>query len=534
MTAMWHYSRNGQKHGPVSSPELQNLARKGLLTPEDLVWKEGMESWQKAGRLKGLFPAVATAPPPMPVKEASGAAANLKQGVTALGASAKAGGELALKQAEKTKIQNLSLPQAYATLGKAAYEQGTQHPDSATLFAAISDLCQQLAAVRSADTALSQTATLSERAINLGKQAKAAVDIKSLELKLQQQYTQLGTLTYQRVDLPNHEHANAEGIRKLLDREKELSEQISALGGELGARGEQMQQMAKATAKKGYSLLLTAATVVTFAAAPLSWLPIWKHPSWGKSRKITLATMSLACTLGILTYGQIMKAAATKAVTSANAAWDNGDQDEAITQYRSLLPNSTFLGKEEQARVYRRLIEFDAGHANADGARRLIGEADEKNLDLSLTEPRATALLAEYQQEKREKEERRKQEEAEETARTSQSNSAGFSQSQLKTIKNDKILSAVYAIGELTPEEYENFIRTRNGTKMDYPLMLLMVPSSQWFTVAKKVGLSRSEFQSATHFVFSTLFVEKGYDPSTLKDYAYMLKEATGKTLSDY
>jgi hypothetical protein len=107
---------------------------------------------------------------------------------------------------------------------------------------------------------------------------------------------------------------------------------------------------------------------------------------------------------------------ATKAVTSANAEWDNGNQEEAITQYRDLLPKSTFLFKDEQVKVYRRLIEFDAEHDNAEGARRLIGEADEKNLDLSLTEPRATALLAEYQQEKREKEERRKQEEADKVA----------------------------------------------------------------------------------------------------------------------
>jgi hypothetical protein len=43
--------------------------------------------------------------------------------------------------------------------------------------------------------------------------------------------------------------------------------------------------MAKATAKRGYSLLLTAATVVTFPIAPLSWLPIWKHPRLGQIKE---------------------------------------------------------------------------------------------------------------------------------------------------------------------------------------------------------------------------------------------------------
>jgi hypothetical protein len=177
-----------------------------------------------------------------------------------------------------------------------------------------------------------------------------------------------------------------------------------------------MQQMAKATTKKVYSLLLTAATVVTFPIAPLSWFPIWKHPRWGTFRKVILAIMSLACTMGLVTFVIVKKGAADKAVASANAEWDKENQEEAITQYRSLLPNSGFLGKEEQARVYRRLIEFDVGHDNKESARQLIEKADDRNLELNLTEPRATEMLAEYQQKKREEVERRKQEEAEKAA----------------------------------------------------------------------------------------------------------------------
>jgi len=410
MTVAWHYSRAGKKHGPVSSVELQGLARKGLLSPEDLVWKEGMQAWQKAERLKGLFPAVAAAPPPMPAKEAPDTGTHEKEGMSVL-ASAKAGRDLALKQAEKTKIQTLSLPQAYAAFGKAVYEQGTQHPDTATLFITIGDLLQQVAAVKSDNPTSTEKATLGERAISLGKQAKAAINVKGLENTLYQHYSQLGTLTYQRADLPNHGLASAQGIHKLRERETELSRQISALGTQMSAHGGQMQRMAKAAARKGYSALLTAATVVTFPVAPLSWLPIWKHPSWGKSRKITLALMSLALTIVSVTYLQIQKGKATKAVTIANAEWDNGNQEAAINQYRSILPNGGLLSKDEQSRVYRRLIEFDAEHENTEGARRLIGEADEKKLDLSLTEPRATALLAEYQQEKQEKEEQKSQQE---------------------------------------------------------------------------------------------------------------------------
>lgn len=118
--------------------------------------------------------------------------------------------------------------------------------------------------------------------------------------------------------------------------------------------------------------------------------------------------MSLACTIGLLAYTQIQSAAATKAVTSANAEWDNGNQEEAITQYRSLLPNSMFLEKGEQARVYCRLIEFDIEHDDKESARQLIEKADDRGLELNLTDPGAIEILAEYQQHKREEEERRK------------------------------------------------------------------------------------------------------------------------------
>jgi hypothetical protein len=49
--------------GPVSFEELQHLATRGLLKPNDLVWTEGMSEWVKAVKQQGLF-AEADAPAP--------------------------------------------------------------------------------------------------------------------------------------------------------------------------------------------------------------------------------------------------------------------------------------------------------------------------------------------------------------------------------------------------------------------------------------------------------------------------------------
>jgi hypothetical protein len=54
---VWYYSRGGKRQGPVSTAELQQLARSGDLIRQDWVWKEGMREWAPAAQIKGLFSA---------------------------------------------------------------------------------------------------------------------------------------------------------------------------------------------------------------------------------------------------------------------------------------------------------------------------------------------------------------------------------------------------------------------------------------------------------------------------------------------
>lgn len=53
--AQWHYARQGQQAGPVSTAVLQGMARSGQLAREDLVWRDGMPNWQPAGTVAELF-----------------------------------------------------------------------------------------------------------------------------------------------------------------------------------------------------------------------------------------------------------------------------------------------------------------------------------------------------------------------------------------------------------------------------------------------------------------------------------------------
>ncbi len=64
----WYYTQTGAKAGPVAGSALKRLAVAGSLKPTDMVWREGMQEWTPASRVKGLFPeaAMSTVPPPVP------------------------------------------------------------------------------------------------------------------------------------------------------------------------------------------------------------------------------------------------------------------------------------------------------------------------------------------------------------------------------------------------------------------------------------------------------------------------------------
>ena len=66
----WYYARDNKQHGPVGAAELKRLSQTGELRPDDLVWREGMDEWMQARKVKGLFedepasPKMAIPPPP--------------------------------------------------------------------------------------------------------------------------------------------------------------------------------------------------------------------------------------------------------------------------------------------------------------------------------------------------------------------------------------------------------------------------------------------------------------------------------------
>jgi len=64
VTDQWFVFKNQQQLGPFSIEQLVEKAGSGELGAGDLVWKEGMEEWTKAGLVEGLLTGAADSPPP--------------------------------------------------------------------------------------------------------------------------------------------------------------------------------------------------------------------------------------------------------------------------------------------------------------------------------------------------------------------------------------------------------------------------------------------------------------------------------------
>src|SRR5262249_30041659 len=71
MASEWFYTRDGKsKAGPVSSAQLQALAKSEQLLPTDMVWKKDLVKWIPASTIKGLFPSRPCVSAPHPSAQA--------------------------------------------------------------------------------------------------------------------------------------------------------------------------------------------------------------------------------------------------------------------------------------------------------------------------------------------------------------------------------------------------------------------------------------------------------------------------------
>ncbi len=130
----WYYASGNQPVGPISEEQMLELIRSGRVTPDNMVWTQGMPQWQRASEVEVLDP---SRPRPQPKPEPERTGGYEEQGV---GEGENEGpsepaeiptASLDYSQPPQSAWQQSAGPYAY---GQPIYQPQVQRPTSVTVF----------------------------------------------------------------------------------------------------------------------------------------------------------------------------------------------------------------------------------------------------------------------------------------------------------------------------------------------------------------------------------------------------------------
>lgn len=233
MAAEWHYSKNGQKHGPVSASDLKNLAKSGDLLPTDLIWKEGMAKWKPASNVKGLFSATpvstAESPKTSPASPQIGTLPVVPETAKkqTLVEAAKRAAQYAAKQTERTKLMTLTLPPLYQALGRHAFSSPDFRAEFAELFQQLDQVQAELSKISGRTPAA--TKSLGDKAKAMAGQAMQAAQTQQMSLRQSSLYGTLGKAVYDKHEAASGPQALVKPIADNVGRLAMLDSELDVL-----------------------------------------------------------------------------------------------------------------------------------------------------------------------------------------------------------------------------------------------------------------------------------------------------------------
>jgi len=260
MASEWHYCRDGETYGPVSSADLKKLAATGKLLRTDLLWKEGMADWKPADQFPKLFPEEEAASVIVfPEESAEDPLASLKFDVTPSGkkavkaktaasvadglaslkvdvgtagrkaaskvkSHARTAGKVAALSAERAKISTATLPIAYAELGEHCYRSRLHAEEFADLFTKLDAVSAGIAASKQpteagGDTIAEKAKAWAEQGMQFAQSQAQGVQAKTL-------FVQLGKACFNRFGPES-------GPGELVTRIQALRDRLSTLDAEV-------------------------------------------------------------------------------------------------------------------------------------------------------------------------------------------------------------------------------------------------------------------------------------------------------------
>ncbi len=157
------------------------------------------------------------------MKESLGGWWNKAKGVAVgWGQGAKTLAEAGSRKAEAATIRTMSLPKAYAALGRAVYETRRHADELAQAYSQLDDLMRQLEQLHTHDT--TPPSSLADRAKQSVRRAADAATAKAASVRIGQQLQRLGAECYERFGETCGPPELAATVQGLLSRLKELEE----------------------------------------------------------------------------------------------------------------------------------------------------------------------------------------------------------------------------------------------------------------------------------------------------------------------
>ncbi len=274
MAEQWYYVQQGQRNGPVSEQEIRQLISSGQVQPNDLVWKQGMAQWTQASQVFLPPSSDQNALPPVPSEtgnKAKGLAASLLS-------RGKEAAQLAVKQAERTKITTINLPSSYQALGKHVYKSGSHRNDLTTPFQQIDGFLNEIKTIQARSASQPKAAGIADKAAAAAKATKDAAQVKVLQMKANHAVGQLGKAAFET-------YGEQSGPQELVRPITDLLARVAALDGELSKlQGSGLPKQVRTfwNANKENPLFIGPLLLCCF---PVGLFLVWKHSVWTSKTK---------------------------------------------------------------------------------------------------------------------------------------------------------------------------------------------------------------------------------------------------------
>ena len=209
-----------------------------------------------------------------------------KQAAITAAANTKAAAQVAAKQAERAKINQVTLPNAYWVLGKDIYTAGRFRDEFGDLYAKVDDTVGKIRAINQAAQNTPQPQSLTDKAKSAAGHAADLAKSKSLEVGANSLLRQLGHAAYEK-------HKGESGPQPLVDAIIEAVSDLAAIDADI------QRLSGGGDARLRYNALVIGVSL--FFCFPVGLYFVWTHPNWmSKTKWIWTGVWAAVVVLGMI------------------------------------------------------------------------------------------------------------------------------------------------------------------------------------------------------------------------------------------